>query len=151
MDLFAMTISFLVCLFWELEFGILIGAAFQILLYLFQSSKPKLDSVAVGKKGLPEIQIKLKETTISFQSINSLRNGINKIALENGFGTYSVQVDSEILQSVDFTAAVGLHALTKDFESRSQNIEFLSVKSEIIDTIKTAAEVTECDAFKPEQ
>ncbi len=37
-----MFVSFMCCLFWSLEYGILVGAAVQILIILYHTARPKI-------------------------------------------------------------------------------------------------------------
>ena len=43
LDLFVMLASFVCCLFWALEYGIVVGVFIQILIILYHAARPKIE------------------------------------------------------------------------------------------------------------
>ena len=110
-------VSFLVCLFWELEMGILIGAFVQVLMVLYNTARPsiKIVSMTASGPGTEYLYVSV-DRAIVFPSISFVRNVINKAGVREGQGRLPVVIDCFHIYTADFTAYKGFQAMASDFK-----------------------------------
>ncbi len=132
-DLFCFAVSFICCLFWALEFGILIGVGVQVFFILYNTARPKVNVEIEALDGNEYVITRLDRALV-FPSVSYVRNVINKAGLRQGNATMPVVIDAGHIFTSDFTAAKGFKAMVADFEKRDQHIIFVNLKENVART-----------------
>jgi len=135
-DLIPAFVTFFLCLFWALEYGILIGVGVQTVFILYNAARP---SVVIEIQKLHTNRSFLwtsPDRALYFPSINYIRNVINKAAIAHA--SLPVVFDCSRISSVDFSAAKGFKAMISDFKTRGQPLIFYNTQSSVLDTFTGA-------------
>jgi len=135
-DLIPAFATFLTCLFWALEYGIMVGVGIQVLLILYHAARPKVHVEHRILNGIPNsnyIYVTLDRALI-FPSVSYVRNQINKAGVQDGESRLPLVLDCAHISSADFTAAEGFKAMISDFRSRNQPIVFFNTSASVVDT-----------------
>lgn len=132
-DLIPATATFLGCLVWRLEVGILIGVSINVLFLLYSSARPTVQvdkfkvspnchrfiticSISFEKRwnvfsfwsqsewGYEYIVI-TPDRSLAFPSVEYLRSVVSKAGVKQGNSSIPVVIDSRHVQGADFTAA----------------------------------------------
>jgi len=85
-DLIPAFATFFTCLFWALEWGILIGVGIQILVILYHAARPKVNvehRILNGIQNSNYIYVTL-DSSIIFPSVSYVRHQINKAGMAHG-------------------------------------------------------------------
>lgn len=132
-------ISFLVCLFWELEMGIVVGAVVQVGIVLYNTARPSLKIVSMQASGPGTDYLYVSvDRAIVYPSINFVRNVINKAGVRQGQGSLPVVIDCFHIYTADFTAYKGFAAMASDFKRRGQAVFFVNVRPNVEATLTDA-------------
>jgi len=154
-DLIPAFATFVCCLIWALEYGILVGVGIQVLFILYNAARP---SVVVQVESLNSGSSYLwvsPDRALTFPSINYVRNVINKAATRPPCNpSIPVVLDCSHISSADFTAAKGFKAMISDFKMRGQELIFYNTHESVLDTfvganvefnvVHSIAELHEC-------
>ncbi|KAK7065718.1 hypothetical protein SK128_028314, partial [Halocaridina rubra] len=107
LDFIPLWFSFITCLFWKLEYGILIGVAANICVLLYRIARTKVDVNIIMKQDGDELAYVVVEPQdgLLFPSVDHVRAQITKAGLRNAQGTVPVVVDCTHFTAVDYTAA----------------------------------------------
>jgi sodium-independent sulfate anion transporter 11 len=135
-DLIPAFATFLTCLFWALEYGIMVGVGIQVLVILYHAARPKVHVEHRILNGIPNsnyIYVTLDRALI-FPSVSYVRNQINKAGVQDGESRLPLVLDCAHISSADFTAAEGFKAMISDFRSRNQPIVFFNTSASVVDT-----------------
>ncbi|XP_037787000.1 sodium-independent sulfate anion transporter-like isoform X5 [Penaeus monodon] len=121
--------SFLTCLFWKLEYGILVGVGINLAILLYGTARPKVGVTAVMRQDGDEPAYVLVEprSGLFFPSIDHVRSVVSKAGRGMASGNLTVVVDCKHFVGVDFTAAKGIKGLCMDYEKRHQDLIFINV------------------------
>ncbi|XP_066949703.1 sodium-independent sulfate anion transporter-like isoform X7 [Macrobrachium rosenbergii] len=121
--------TFLICLFWKLEYGILIGVLINICVLLYRIAKTKLDVSTVLKQDGEDIAYVLVEPHdgLFFPSVDHIRAGVSKVGRGVAQSRIPVVIDCCHFTGVDYTAAKGVKGLCSEFEKRQQTLIFTNV------------------------
>ena len=133
--------TFACCLFWALEYGILVGVGIQVMIILYQTARPSIhvDLRVLNGSGDHvggEFLYITLDRALVFPSVSYVRHQINKSAISTGQSQLPVVLDCSHISSADFTAAEGFKAMVEDFHSRSQNIIFYNTAPSVVDTFE---------------
>ena len=136
LDLIPAFATFLCCLFWALEFGILVGVGVQIVFILYNAARPDID---VNVRDLhDDVRTKFlwvsPDRALTFPAINYVRSVISKAATTRAESTMPVVVDCSHISSADFTAAKGFKSMITDFRNRNQPLIFYNPLASVLDT-----------------
>ena len=140
-DLIPAFATFACCLFWALEYGILVGVGIQVMIILYQTARPSIHvdlrvlNGSGDQVGGEFLYITLDRALV-FPSVSYVRHQINKSAISTGQSQLPVVLDCSHISSADFTAAEGFKAMVEDFHSRSQNIIFYNTAPSVVDTFE---------------
>jgi len=136
-DLIPAFATFFCCLFWALEWGILVGVGIQILLILYHIARPSVNVDLRRLNGFSEgghfLFVTLDRALI-FPSVSYVRHKINKAGVREGESRLPLVLDCSHISNADFTAAEGFKAMITDFRSRNQPIIFYNTSPSVIDT-----------------
>ncbi|XP_042867178.1 sodium-independent sulfate anion transporter-like [Penaeus japonicus] len=121
--------SFLTCLFWKLEYGIVVGVGINLALLLYGIARPKVEVTAVTRQDGDEPAYVLVEprSGLFFPSIDHIRAVVSKAGRGTANGNMAVVIDCKHFVGVDFTAAKGIKNLCTDYEKRQQDLIFINV------------------------
>ncbi|KAG0712732.1 Sodium-independent sulfate anion transporter [Chionoecetes opilio] len=121
--------TFLTCLFWKLEYGILIGVGINLAILLYGVARPKVNVVTVLRKESNEPHYVLVEprSGLYFPSVDHLRSQVTKAGVGPAGNSVMVVVDCRHFTGVDYTATKGMKSLCQDFEKRHQPLVFTNV------------------------
>jgi len=138
-DLIPAFATFFCCLFWALEYGILVGVVVQIIFILYNSARPsvRVEIQQLSSCGKTYLWTS-PDRALYFPSINYIRNVINKAASAGEGAGLAVVVDCSHISSTDFTAAKGFKAMISDFQSRGQPLIFHNAQTSVMDTFTGA-------------
>eukprot|EP00095_Tigriopus_kingsejongensis_P008885 maker-scaffold566_size135349-snap-gene-0.23 protein:Tk08885 transcript:maker-scaffold566_size135349-snap-gene-0.23-mRNA-1 annotation:"sodium-independent sulfate anion transporter" len=128
-DLFCAFVTFACCLFWALEYGILVGVVVQILIVLYNTARPQISVDVLDLEGPgTEYLMVVIDRSLIFPSVSHVRNIIEKAGVRQGNGQNPVVVNCSHVFSTDFTAAKGFKAMGRDFSRRGQKLIFSNLK-----------------------
>lgn len=132
MDLIPAFGTFFICLFWSLACGILAGAFFQVLVILYQASRPKVhievQEVHNGKYLHATI-----DRALLYPSVSFVRDRINKAAVAES--TMPIVLDCLHINETDYTGAKGFKSMVADFKRRKQPIIFYNASPGVLNTL----------------
>ncbi|CAL4077811.1 unnamed protein product, partial [Meganyctiphanes norvegica] len=121
--------SFIVCLFWKLEFGILVGVGVNLAILLFGIARPKIlvHTASREDSNTPSHIVVEPRSGLYFPSVDYVRSCITKAGLREGQGTIPIVVDCSHFTGSDYSSTKGVLALSKDFEKRRQGLIFSNI------------------------
>lgn len=131
-DLIPLLTTFLICLFWSLENGTLIGIATNLAFILYNSARPKFE---INEKCTADAKIYLivPKSNLYFPSAEYLRSVVLKSCpLSNAF----VVIDGKNIQNVDTTLSKTFIALHGDLSERNQTLLLLNFKENVQQILK---------------
>ncbi|XP_058790462.1 sodium-independent sulfate anion transporter-like [Phymastichus coffea] len=129
-DLVPAVVTFLSCLFIQLEVGILVGIGVNLVYLLYGSARPSLRvSKAISSDGVDYLVI-TPDRSLVFPSVEYVRSMISKHGSKEGTDV-AVVIDSTHIQGADFTAAKGIKSLLEDFARRGQPLIFYNLKPSV--------------------
>jgi len=138
-DLIPAFATFFCCLFWALEWGILVGVGIQVLLILYHVARPgvnvdlrKLNGFIDAEAG--QFLFVTLDRALIFPSVTYVRHKINKAGIREGQSKLPLVLDCSHISTADFTAANGFKAMITDFRRRNQPIIFYNTTPSVIDT-----------------
>lgn len=133
LDLIPAFATFFGCLFWALEYGILVGVGVQILFVLYNIARPRVKVYMRKVNNIPYLLV-VPDRALVFPSIGYVRSVINKAGINQGQSRWPVVLDCSHISSADFTAAKGFKAMISDFRRRGQPIIFYNTCTSVADT-----------------
>ncbi|RXG72454.1 Sodium-independent sulfate anion transporter [Armadillidium vulgare] len=127
-------VSFLGCLFWKLEYGIVLGVIVNLIALLLFQAIPNIEVIPVLEvipififKYRIDICCSIKQN--KHTSIRSkVRTKVAKTGVDLGQGNIPIIVDCSYITSIDYSAARGIQAMISDFHKRKQPIFFMNSK-----------------------
>ena len=136
-DLIPALATFFGCLFWGLEYGILIGVAIQVLIILYQSARPSLNvEVCEDEDSSVHFLHVTLDRGLMFPAVSHVRHLINKAGVKEGRSTLPLVLDCSHISTSDFTVAEGFKSMIKDFDKRNQAIIFYKPTPPVLATLK---------------
>lgn len=133
-DLVPAFATFFCCLFWALEYGILVGVGVQILFVLYHIARPSVHVDVRQLDSYGQYLFVTPDRALVFPSISYVRNLINKAGVREGQSRLPLVLDCTHISSADFTAARGFKAMISDFRGRGQPIIFYKTSASVADT-----------------
>ncbi|XP_076235695.1 sodium-independent sulfate anion transporter [Calliopsis andreniformis] len=135
LDFLLMLVTLLFCVFLKLEWGIIIGIILNLVLLLYFSATPSIetDIKQVGDETVIHVT---PQETITFPAAENFRSNIMKLSEENHF---NVVLDCKNLRRIDVTVAKNLKLLANDLQLRGQNITCVNCGDDVEPVLKTVA------------
>lgn len=128
-ELMVSLITVFVCLFYGLEFGILIGIAVDAVLLLLSSSKPNVNISSVsGEKDT--VTVVLLSDRLSYCSADYLRRAILRAARLNE-NCSALVIDGTNIRSIDTTVVLNILSVVKDLEKKHVTVLFFNFGSDV--------------------
>ncbi|KAF7415270.1 hypothetical protein HZH68_003759 [Vespula germanica] len=138
-DAIAAIVTFVVCIVCNIEVGLLLGAALNIIFLLHPSARPNLSTIECKTDLGNEYLILKPDTGFYYPAVDFLSNKLETIATK-----YEEQVpllvDCERFQGFDYTAIKSMERLSKQLNTKTQRLWLLNVKPEVIKTISILAD-----------
>ncbi|XP_045127808.1 sodium-independent sulfate anion transporter-like isoform X7 [Portunus trituberculatus] len=121
--------TFFTCLFWKLEYGILVGVGINLAILLYGIARPKVNISTVLRKDEsgPHYVLVEPRSGLFFPSVDHIRGQVTKAGVGQGESSVMVVVDCKHFTGVDYTATKGMKNLCQDFERRHQPLVFTNV------------------------
>ncbi|XP_035743842.1 sodium-independent sulfate anion transporter-like [Vespa mandarinia] len=154
-DAIAAIVTFIVCILCNIEVGLLLGAALNIIFLLHPSARPNLSTIEC-KTDLGNEYLMLKpDTGFYYPAVDFLSNKLETIATKYEEKKMPLLVDCGRFQGFDYTAIKSMERLSKQLNSKTQRLWLLNVKPEVIETISILADkkyflfINDHDKIKP--
>lgn len=139
-DLIPATVCFLVCVLYELEFGILAGVVVQLIFVLYHTARPGIQVQIKQVPGTSQEYLYIApDQGIVFPSVSYVRNLINKAGIRQAGPSIPVVIDCSRVNNTDFTAAKGFKAMLNDFDTRKTEVYWLDPTPGVAHTLKAIA------------
>ncbi|XP_071531190.1 sodium-independent sulfate anion transporter-like isoform X2 [Panulirus ornatus] len=148
-DLLPLIVTFVTCLLWGLEWGILLGIAINLSMLLYSIATPaiKVALVPPGKQHGGYVLV-TPAHGVSYPSTSHIRAAIRKAGLRQAGGSLPVVIDCSFIDSADYTSAKGIKGMVDDFHLRGQILVFVAMKPRVLKTIGALHEgITVCSSF----
>lgn len=123
-DLFLLTITLVLCLYFGLEYGILSGIIVEALILLFNVSRPKI-GVNIVKTDVGELIVVPLDNDVAYCAAEHVRRTIIRASHQVNSDTVIV-IDGTNLQTMDSTVASNLMLVLKELDIRLIKIMFLN-------------------------
>lgn len=143
-DLIPTFATFVMCLIFGVEYGILFGVFINIIILLYTSARPVVHVEKSQSSSGHEYLLIQPGNNIYFPAVDFVRLNVCRIAIKQGYSKLPVVIDCRYIQGADFTAAKGIYSLISEFNKRSQPIYFLNPSPNILNVFKGVC----FDAFK---
>ncbi|XP_045112599.1 sodium-independent sulfate anion transporter-like [Portunus trituberculatus] len=148
-DLVPLLVTFIACLMWGLEWGILLGIGLNLSMLLFSIATPsvKVALVPPGKQHGGYVLV-TPAHGVSYPSTSHIRATIRKAGLKQAGGSLPVVIDCTFIDTADYTSAKGIKGMVEDFQLRGQTLVFLCMKPRVLQTVAALHDgITVCSSF----
>ncbi|XP_066159016.1 sodium-independent sulfate anion transporter-like isoform X2 [Euwallacea fornicatus] len=127
-DFFLALATFIACLVLPLEIGIIIGIGLNLLFILYHAARPKISVETLKTRDNVDYLILTPDRCLIFPSTDYVRNLVTKQSIKQGM---PVVIDCSHIYGADYTAALVVGSLTKDFATRNQPLFFYNLKPSV--------------------
>ncbi|XP_043262811.1 sodium-independent sulfate anion transporter-like [Colletes gigas] len=134
-DFLLMIITLLFCVFLKLEWGIIIGIGLNLLLLLYFSTRPSVDT-ATEQVGDETVIRVTPEESVAFPAAETFRATIMKLTEKN---QCNVLLDCKNLKRIDVTVAKNLKLLGNDLQLRGRTIACVNCSKNVEAVLKVVA------------
>ncbi|KAG7154032.1 Sodium-independent sulfate anion transporter-like 2 [Homarus americanus] len=141
-DLLPLTVTFVACLIWGLEWGILLGIGVNLSMLLYSMATPAM------RKHHGGYVLITPSHGITYPSTTHIRAAIRKAGLRQAGGSLPIVIDCSFIDTADYTAAKGIKGMIDDFQLRGQILVFVCLKPRVLKTIGALHEgIVVCSSF----
>jgi sodium-independent sulfate anion transporter 11 len=155
MDFIPFLSTLLCCLFFSLEYGILIGIAVNLLFVLYPAARPKITIVKEKiSKHQGDIYVITPVDNVYFPAADNLRDKVLNCEGKNAI----VIVDGKYMRTIDITLARSIVVFSKTIEQRGGKVIFWHFKPSVInvclgldDTLKDSVKSGELEDLIEEE
>ncbi|XP_011305214.1 sodium-independent sulfate anion transporter [Fopius arisanus] len=123
--------TFVACLVLQLEIGILVGIGLNVLFILYHAARPKISLEKLRSCCGVEYLMLTPDRCLIFPSVDYVRNLVTKYSHRVGNSVTPVVIDCSHIYGADYTAAIVIETLTKDFAARKQPLFFYNLKPSV--------------------
>lgn len=120
--------TFIACLVLPLEIGIVIGIGLNLLFILYHAARPKISVERLTTANGMEYLMLTPDRCLIFPSVDYVRHLVTKHSLKQAL---PVVIDCSHIYGADYSAAMVIEILTKDFAARSQPLFFYNLKPSV--------------------
>ncbi|XP_045606141.1 sodium-independent sulfate anion transporter-like [Procambarus clarkii] len=148
-DLVPLFVTFIACLVWGLEWGILLGIGVNLSMLLYSIATPtiKVALVPPGKHHGGYVLV-TPSHGISYPSTCHIRAAIRKAGLRQAGGSLPIVIDCSFIDTADYTSAKGIKGMIDDFQLRGQILVFVGMKPRVLQIIGALHEgIVVCSSF----
>lgn len=128
-DLIPGVATFIACLVFHLEIGILIGIGLNLISILYHAARPKISMDIHKSRGGVEYLLLTPDRCLIFPSVDYVSALVTKHSIKQGI---PVVIDCSHIYGADFTAAKVIEILTQDFSRRRQPLFFYNLKPSVV-------------------
>ncbi|XP_044017323.1 sodium-independent sulfate anion transporter-like isoform X2 [Aphidius gifuensis] len=128
-DLLPGIATFIACLTLQLEIGILVGIGVNVIFILYHAARPKISLEKLKSRCGVEYLMLTPDRCLIFPSVDYVRNLVTKYG--RCAGNTPVVLDCSYIYGADYTAAIVIESLTKDFAKRGQPLFFYNLKPSV--------------------
>lgn len=149
-DLVPLSVTFVACLVWGLEWGILVGIGVNLSMLLYSIATPtvKVTTVLPNKQHGGYVLV-TPSHGVSYPSTSHIRAAVRKAGLRQAGGSLPIVIDCTFIDMADYTSAKGIKGMIEDFQRRGQVLVFVGLKPRVMETISALHEgVTVCPCFE---
>ncbi|XP_037796449.1 sodium-independent sulfate anion transporter-like [Penaeus monodon] len=149
-DLIPLSVTFVACLVWGLEWGILVGIGVNLSMLLYSIATPtvKVTTVLPNKQHGGYVLV-TPSHGVSYPSTSHIRAAVRKAGLRQAGGSLPIVIDCTFIDMADYTSAKGIKGMIEDFQRRGQVLVFVGLKPRVMETISALHEgVTVCPCFE---
>ncbi|XP_046646442.1 sodium-independent sulfate anion transporter-like, partial [Daphnia pulicaria] len=147
-ELIPLGVTFFCCLFVNMEYGILIGAAVHLFLLAYMAGgrpRPELIREPGSKKTEGRVVVKA-DTNLYFPGVEKFRQVLNKAT----DGETCVLVDLSHVTEIDYTALKMLKSVASDYHKRGLMVlHFTNASSKVAKSISSALHSADIDFLTP--
>ncbi|XP_026299753.1 sodium-independent sulfate anion transporter isoform X1 [Apis mellifera] len=138
-DAVAAIVTFLVCVMFGVELGLLIGALFSLIFFLRPSARPKIEVIQC-KTQLEDKYIILKpDNGLFYPAANYFCNKMMKIIRKHDENNILFIIDCERIQSIDYTAIKAIELLSANINAEKKKLWFMNISLHTFNSIEAFA------------
>ncbi|XP_076028588.1 sodium-independent sulfate anion transporter-like [Oratosquilla oratoria] len=134
-DLVPLVTTFVTCLLWGLEWGILLGVGVNLAMVLFSSAKPEVQvsqvPAEIGHDSASAHVLVRPSSGAFFPSCPYLQKEIRNAGVRQGGGVLPVVVDFARISAADYTTAKTMKGLAEEFKKRGQPLVLMGLQSQV--------------------
>ncbi|XP_076378212.1 sodium-independent sulfate anion transporter isoform X3 [Megalopta genalis] len=134
-DFLLMVVTLLFCVFLKLEWGIIIGIILNILMLLYFSARPSIQTEIQQAEAGTVIRV-TPEEALTFPAAENFRTSIMKLSEES---PNNVLLDCRNLKRIDVTVAKNLKLLANDLHLRGQTLGCINCHENVRDVLDNVA------------
>ncbi|XP_069957440.1 sodium-independent sulfate anion transporter [Cherax quadricarinatus] len=148
-DLVPLIVTFLACLLWGLEWGILLGIGVNLSMLLYSVATPTVIVTVVPPSSDSRGYVLVTPCHgLSFPSTSHIRGAVRKAGLRQAAGSLPVVIDCFCIDTVDYTSVKGIKGMIEEFQLRGQSLVFLGMKPRIIQIVQALhKDIRICSSF----
>uniref|UniRef100_A0A6M2DZU5 Putative sulfate/bicarbonate/oxalate exchanger sat-1 n=1 Tax=Xenopsylla cheopis TaxID=163159 RepID=A0A6M2DZU5_XENCH len=135
-DLIPGIFTFIACLVFPLEYGILVGIGINVIFILYHAARPKISLETLTSPAGTTYLMLTPDRCLIFPSVDYVRNLVNKQSTKNHQILHPVVIDCSHVYGADFTAATVIKILIEDFRKRQQGLYFYNLKPSVCQTFE---------------
>lgn len=132
-DLVSGMSTFVACLFFPLEIGVLFGIGLNIMSILYHAARPKISIQECRTRSGYKYLMLTPDRCLVFPSADYVRNLVTKHSLRRDM---PVVINCSHVYGADFTAAKVIQMLAKDFSDRGQALFFYNLKPSVVEVFR---------------
>ncbi|XP_012271518.1 sodium-independent sulfate anion transporter [Orussus abietinus] len=127
--------TFVMCLLFNVETGLLLGIFTNIVFLLYVSARPTVE-VTECKTNFGEVYLLLKpDIGLYYPAVDFLYNRVLEVAEQPGKEKLPLVIDCRRFNGIDYTAVKGIERLLANFDKRQQQLLFIYVSDSIVSKI----------------
>ncbi|KAK2581784.1 hypothetical protein KPH14_002262 [Odynerus spinipes] len=139
-DAIAAITTFVVCIVCNIEVGLLLGVAINIIFLLHPSARPNIRTIECKTALGNEYVVFKSEAGLYYPAVDFLSNKLQTVASKCERKKVPLIVDCERFSGFDYTAIKSIERLSKQLNAHEQRLWLLNVKPEIIQSISIMAD-----------
>ncbi|GJQ72139.1 hypothetical protein Trydic_g3233 [Trypoxylus dichotomus] len=131
-DLVITVTTFLLCLFWGVETGLIIGIAFNMVILLKIWTRPQINADVCMDQKHQEYVIIRPELGLYFPVVDYFTESITKATINNDV---AVAIDFNNIHRIDYSGCMTLKHILANFKKQRRQVFFFNVKEEVYEKI----------------
>lgn len=139
-DAIAAITTFVICIICNIEIGLLLGAAINIIFLLHPSARPNLQIIECKTDLGNEYVLFKPDAGLYYPAVDFLSSKLQTIAAKCERKQMPLIVDCDRFRGFDYTAIKSIERLSKQLNSHKRRLGLLNVKREIIENISIMAD-----------
>ncbi|XP_008201868.1 sodium-independent sulfate anion transporter [Nasonia vitripennis] len=137
--------TFIVCIVFNVEAGLLLGIVSNIVYLLYLSARPSIVDTECTANMEHKYLLIRPDVGLFFPAVDFLANKITDIADDRAGPSIPVVLDCQRFRGIDYTAVKGLEKLIKDFKEKDLTLWFINLNPKVVKSIRTLGDL---DKFK---